>query len=144
MEPLCISATRTTPEVILLSEEKKLILRGNSYQSQIQNFYNYILKCLKNLEFSHNLTVEFYFHLVNSSSLKFIITIIKLLSSKIESQGYQLQVLWHYQEYDTDTYQLGQDISSVLGGIAFRFIPLNDDAQFLIRSHIESESNVQD
>jgi hypothetical protein len=144
MEPLCISATQTTPEVILLSEEKKLILRGNSYQSQIQNFYNYILKFLKNLELSHNFTIEFYFHLVNSSSLKFIITIIKLLSSKIESQGYQLQVLWYYQEYDTDTYQLGQDISDALGGITFSFIPLNDEAQFLVRSHVANENAPQD
>jgi hypothetical protein len=145
MEYLSISATQTTPEVVLLIEENKLVLRGNSYQSQIQHFYNYIIKSLKNLEFNNNFTVEFYFHLVNSSSLKFIITIIRLLSSKIESKGCLLQVMWHYQEYDIDTYQLGQDISGALGGgVAFSFIPLNDDAQFLTRSHIANSGNPGD
>ncbi|MCS6903923.1 MAG: SiaC family regulatory phosphoprotein [Bacteroidia bacterium] len=140
MENLCITATATTPEVLLSFEENKLIFRGNSYQSQIQNFYGHIIKYIKNVELSEKFTIEFYFHLINSSSLKHIISIIKLIASKVESKGGKLEIRWYYQEYDIDIYQLGQDLANTINNVIFNFISTDDDSQFLVSSSSQSKT----
>jgi hypothetical protein len=65
-------------------------------------------------------TVDIQLEYFNSSSAKYILTILQILSSVVD-QGKDLRINWSYEQGDDDILERGQYYSSVLG-IPFNFI----------------------
>ena len=120
MEKKIIKATPNSPRVVLDPENRIFEISGESRPKDIPKFYKPILQWLD--EFGQNLTKQqdnttliefnFNFEYFNSLSAKFILDICKNLS-RLQSDGNNLIIKWHYEEDDDEMHEVGQEMSRI-------------------------------
>jgi hypothetical protein len=112
-EVLKIDPSKKTPWVIL--EPGRLFIMGRSIPENPGDFYRPILEWVS--DYAHKNTaktkVEFGFEYVNTSSTKWIYTILKELS-EMKGMTSIANFTWFYEQGDDDMYELGQILKTLV------------------------------
>jgi hypothetical protein len=120
MEKIVINATANTPEVILDPDRMIYEISGESRPKDASKFYFPILQWLDELgnfltKLQDSTTIfefNFRFEYFNSLSAKYILDICKRLS-RLNTNGNNIKVKWHYEEDDDDMHEVGQEMSRI-------------------------------
>jgi hypothetical protein len=110
---IAINKTTNTPEVRI--QPGKIEIKGRSIPEDSFEFYIPVIKHVTNyLKLDIPKTeVIIYLEYVNSSSKKFLITLLNLFE-KSHQRGKYIYVLWQYDDDDEAIYELGKDIKSFI------------------------------
>ena len=105
------NATEFTPEVCLSLDSLTLKITGTSKPINALSFYSKILQWLdeNNDSFSQNLTCDFHFDYINTSSQKMLYDIFKKLEN-IHRHYNSIKVIWRCSEENEDIKEIGEDI----------------------------------
>lgn len=132
MEKLIIEPTLSSPRVILDPEKKVFEFSGESRPENVKRFFMPVLEWLEKYadELSGQdpnkgkIPLEFHFNFeyFNSTSAKFILDIFKTLS-KLNSEGGEVGVKWHYEEDDEDMLEVGKEMSR-MAKLPFEFVEM--------------------
>jgi len=96
MDNLIIEATKRTPEIRFDSKEHQLLISGESYPEDVNQFYGAIISGLESyLAHSNNelIMVKFDFIYFNSSSVKAMIRIFDMLDDAANNNSITVQWL---------------------------------------------------
>lgn len=106
-----IKSTVNTPEVTI--NPGKIEFKGRSIPEDSFGFYIPVIEYV-----THYLTLDIpktevviYLEYINSSSKKFLTTILNLFQKSHQS-GKEINIIWQYDEDDEAIYELGNDIRS--------------------------------
>ncbi|WP_061216865.1 DUF1987 domain-containing protein [Leptospira borgpetersenii] len=114
MESLHIQQTKTSPEVILDTEQGLIEIIGESYPENAIAFYKPVFDWLNAMMNSKSqVQVKFQLDYFNTSSSKVIMDILDSLQ-KYHDQNGKVKVLWLYKEDDDDMQETGEEFSSDL------------------------------
>lgn len=98
--------TRRTPRILL--ESGRIVIIGRSIPVNPGEFYrpvmDWISEYIKSCQ--EQTTFEFGFEYINTSSTKWIYTIIKEIS-KVEEMTKRAKIIWYYEKGDEDMCELG-------------------------------------
>lgn len=110
-----LQATRVTPYVEYVPDDSILKIEGRSSPASALEFYLPIIRTLKKYKPANKqFRAEFKMEYFNTSSSKCIYDIFKELIL-LEQEGYQVMVVWQYQEEDDDMLETGEDFESASG-----------------------------
>jgi hypothetical protein len=126
MNEFHLPATPCTPEILLSPLLGLLTMRGESYPENVLSFYAPILEQLRMLleeQKGQRLRVEMHITYYNSASAKAIHRIFQMLNKAAEN-GYDIKLLWHYDEEDDMARDLGKDLQDDFQAIEFVDMPL--------------------
>jgi hypothetical protein len=121
MRKLLIDPTINSPKVILDADNNVFEITGESRPPDIREFYGQIIDWLEEFsrklilsdDKSDKLTFNFDFEYFNSSSGKMILDICKILS-RLRSDGFNIEINWHYEEDDFDMLEAGKEMSKIV------------------------------
>jgi hypothetical protein len=110
MEPLRIQATVKTPEVLFDPSNQVFEIKGKSVPDDAEVFFKPILNWVEDYVSNPNKKTVFkidleYFNI--SSSKRILFLFYKL--NELKEKGYDVSVVWYYNETDEDMYEVGQD-----------------------------------
>jgi hypothetical protein len=122
MENLYIKATDECPEINFLFNDGKLVITGKSLPENVNEFYEPVLDWLAEYSGQPKSMTEVDFNLsyFNTASSKIILDIL-LIIEKFREDNRQVIVNWHYQDYDEDMKEAGEEYSEIVG-LQFNFI----------------------
>jgi hypothetical protein len=122
MNALHLTATHSTPLVRFI-HGNQLQIKGRSISEGCSGFYQPLIDWAYTVHVN-SLTVSINLEYVNSTSLKKLLLILKILdvNAKIE----QLFIHWHYEEGDEDSLEKGQVIESFLRKARFSFFRFSE------------------
>jgi hypothetical protein len=124
MNALKIEKTTYTPDVILDIERKELSFRGECRPENVSTFFTPIVDWFEELKsntpIKEKIPVAFNLDYFNSSSAKYIMDIFFLISDINKDFGYNLEIVWEYDEDDEDVYEAGVEFED-LSGVKFTF-----------------------
>lgn len=117
---LVIEKTLDTPYIFL--EGGLIKIEGRSMPENVLKFYDPIKKWLnKYIESPSDFTkIELSFTYINSSSAKQINDLLKILNAKFLN-GFDMKVIWTYEEDDDDALETGNDLESIID-IPFEYV----------------------
>ena len=107
-----LPSTPMTPEVLLSPLRGLLTLRGESYPENVLSFYAPLLERIRAVLEEGKLPclrVEMHITYYNSASAKAFHRIFQLLNTAAE-KGCAIKLLWHYDEEDDMSRDLGKDL----------------------------------
>ncbi|ASV11335.1 MULTISPECIES: DUF1987 domain-containing protein [Leptospira] len=114
MESLHIQQTKTSPEVVLDTEQGLIEIIGESYPENAIAFYKPVFDWLNAMiNLKSQVQVKFQLDYFNTSSSKVIMDILDSLQ-KYHDQNGKVKVLWLYKEDDDDMQETGEEFSSDL------------------------------
>lgn len=131
MKNLIIERTRYTPE-IRFQTNGKLQIVGFSIPENTLEVYSAPLTWLRDLKESGPVPVELdlKFDFLDSSSVKSVADMMKILNSLSEKQFSSVKVNWFYEKEDDDMKEMGTDLST-LSKVEFNVIEMDvDDLDF--------------
>ena len=121
MRKLILDQTSNSPKVIFDPEKKIYEISGESRPPDVREFYDQIITWMD--EFNLQLikadnkiepvAFNFNFGYFNSSSGKMILDICKVLA-RMQANGMNVTVNWHYEKDDVDMLEVGQEISRIV------------------------------
>ena len=117
---LIIEQTLDTPYIFL---DKGLIkFEGRSMPENVLKFYDPVKKWLDNyIKNPADFTkIDLYFTYINSASIKQINDFLNILNAKF-LEGFDMKVIWTYEEDDDDALETGNDVESMID-IPFEYI----------------------
>ncbi len=128
MRKLIIEKTINSPKVFLDPDKKIFEISGESRPPDVREFYSQVLKWfdeysnyLKNSgSKSEPLVFNFDFEYFNSSSGKLILDICKSLAT-LRSDGFNLNINWHFEKDDYDMLEVGKELSKIVR-VPFEYI----------------------
>ena len=130
MKKIILESTIKTPKVVLDLEQRRFEFSGESRPENVLAFYDPILKWMN--EFGEELKKQedksepyefnFNFEYFNSLSAKYILDLCKKIK-RIQSEGNNLTVKWHYDTDDDDMLEVGNEMSKILQ-LPFEFIEI--------------------
>ena len=122
-KPISIKATIDTPSVILDAEKSAFLIEGPSYPEDAHNIYDDVLDWLRKPETPLNgeLICHFKFNVLSSASRKMVYEVLLELE-KIHQTQNNIMVHWHYEEFDEDMLEVGEDFSDLVK-IPFKLLP---------------------
>tara|TARA_B100001245_G_C22827207_1_gene397926 strand:- start:271 stop:651 length:381 start_codon:yes stop_codon:yes gene_type:complete len=125
MIDLQIEATKTSPFIMLDSENKKIELKGKSTPENAVQFYYPVINNIKKLfsEVTGEIQVHFALEYFNTSSSKCLFDMLKVLKA-LEEHERTIIVNWYYEEDDEDMIETGEDFEDLLG-LTFNYIELD-------------------
>ncbi|MEQ8580290.1 MAG: SiaC family regulatory phosphoprotein [Marinoscillum sp.] len=107
-----IEPTTKTPFVCYDEHNQVLMIKGNSTNLDMQNFYHEILTIVKvNLEQADQLTVSFCFQNINTSTAKVLFDFFKYLRC-MRAAGKRIQVIWSAKT-DNEMMETGRDFAEI-------------------------------
>jgi hypothetical protein len=116
MQYIEIEPTYKSPQVIFNPAEGRFTIAGKSVLMNVQEFYGPLLNWMDEfLEQSDVKEIEFTFDLEYynlASTKRFLFFLYKL--KEIQNKGGSLKVNWLYRNQDTDTLEMGEDLSQML------------------------------
>ncbi|MEP0366810.1 MAG: DUF1987 domain-containing protein [Cyclobacteriaceae bacterium] len=123
---LLIDATPTTPLVKVNADECIIQLTGRSSPENSLQFYYPLMDKIKTLfaDCTETIQVNFSFQYFNTSSSKCLFDFFKMLRNFIK-EGKDVEINWHYEEYDDDMLETGEDYAELLG-LEFNFVEVED------------------
>ena len=113
MENLFIEGTERTPNIEFDYSKNKLVISGEAYPENNEEFYKPIFDSLQSyLEIESKDEISFHFKLIyfNSSSARVIMKLFDLLDG-IAEKGRKVNIEWHYQKEDDSMEEFGEDYS---------------------------------
>lgn len=125
MTPLKIERTETTPEICLDSDNKVFYMRGESLPENSFKFYAPILNWIddyKDLILSEKekhqqeISFEFFFEYINSSSIKFLFDILRKIE-EMKSSGFIPKIIWKYAIDDDDMKENGEELKNMYNNL---------------------------
>jgi hypothetical protein len=115
MEPLKISKTEDTPEVILDVGNELFEITGRSLPEDVNTFYEPILSWIE--EYARNPIPKTVFNFkltyFNTASSKVILDMLTMFEEMIE-EGHDVLVKWFYPEEDEDMQEAGMEYSEMV------------------------------
>lgn len=132
MEPVFIDPSPTTPKVILDPVTNRFEFSGESRPENTAKFYNPLIAWLdefrstlyfqkSSLGKSAKISVSFKLDYFNSTSAKFILDIFFVLE-KMVKEGYEAEVVWHFDKRDTDMKESGEEFSKLAPGVPMHYV----------------------
>lgn len=121
MRDLYITATETTPEVILSADNNSFCIKGRSTPLDGESFYNDILDWFDDYINNPNETTILDIHLesMNLSSSKMILFVLYRLK-ELKTSGKEVLVKWTHLENDKEMIEVAEDYEFMVD-IPFRF-----------------------
>ncbi len=121
MNPLKISKSKHTPEVVLDKQNNMFMFVGKSLPEDPKNFYMPILEWIDMYVESPNKDTNVIFDMLyfNTSSSKFIYEIMKRLEA-IKNKNCKINITWKCKEDDEDMVESGEIYASQVN-IPFNF-----------------------
>jgi hypothetical protein len=121
MDAILLEATQTTPKVIIDPASNKFEISGESRPENTAKFFAPIVSWFdgyrsvlffqkNNFGKSKKLSIDFKLEYFNSTSAKFILDIFYQLE-KIHKEGYEAEIIWHFDARDTDMKESGEEFS---------------------------------
>ncbi len=120
-ESLIIEAGYKTPKVVLDKANNTFELSGASFIEN-DDFYHPIMEWIEEYVKDPNPETVFVVKLnfINTVSSK-VLALMVMKLAELNDQGHQVKINWHYESYDEDIKQHGEDLSRA-SGITFEFI----------------------
>jgi hypothetical protein len=122
IQPIHISATQRTPEVVFDPTQRTVLIRGESYPEDPFEFYAQPLDAIYSfLGGRHDGQIVFEFDLVyfNSSSAKVLIDLFCRIEMSAQ-EGNQIFVRWLCEQDDDNMQELGTEFAQELSHAEFR------------------------
>jgi hypothetical protein len=121
MEELRLTATKNTPEVVLLPEGF-IRIRGRSIHENVTEFFSPVEKWFSEYieKPADNTCIEMNLEYFNSASAKVFIHLLQKITY-VSLKDKKFVVNWYYEDGDEDILERGEYFSSVLD-IPFNFI----------------------
>lgn len=123
MEPIRLTGTDESPEVVLDPSTGEFKFSGKSLPEDVKEFYLPILDWIE--EYAKNpideTVIEFKMEYFNSASSKQILDILERFA-KINETGKKIKVNWLYIEDDEDMAEAGESYGDIVD-IPFEIIP---------------------
>src|ERR1700751_4729794 len=112
MDAILLEATSTTPKIIIDPVKNMFEISGESRPENTAKFFNPIITWFDGYRSvlyyqknsfgkSKKVTVDFKLDYFNSTSAKFILDIFFQLE-KIHKEGYEAEIVWHFDKRDSD------------------------------------------
>ncbi len=131
MDAILLEATPTTPKVIIDPVSNKFEISGESRPENTAKFFNPIVTWFDGyrsvLYFQKNsfgkskkVSVDFKLEYFNSTSATFILDIFYQLE-KIHKEGYEAEIIWHYDQRDTDMKESGEEFSKYVPSLPVKY-----------------------
>ncbi len=126
MENLTIEGSPKTPTIKFNPEEGKLLIQGRSIPENSIEFYKPLVDLLEEYSASPKeaTKVDIVLEYFNTSSSKCILDVFKKLE-KINSDGSDVTINWHYEEDDEDMLEAGEDYQAIIN-IPFKMIEIEE------------------
>ncbi|EKQ51643.1 MULTISPECIES: DUF1987 domain-containing protein [unclassified Clostridium] len=126
MNSFVIENTKSTPYLEFINEDKKLILKGESYPENSYNFYEPVYSLIDEYFNNFNeLTIDFQLSYINTSSIKCLIILFDKLNENYKN-GKNVIINWYYDEDNGFDYDMGQDFSMDID-VPFNFISISNE-----------------
>ena len=126
MENLVIEGSPKTPTIKFNPEEGKLLIQGRSIPENSVDFFQPVYDWIDN--YSENpqdeTVMDVKLEYFNTSSSKCILDVFKKLE-KINSDGSDVTINWHYEEDDEDMLEAGEDYQAIIN-IPFKMIEIEE------------------
>jgi uncharacterized Fe-S radical SAM superfamily protein PflX len=117
MNNLKLAATENTPEINFRSNGE-LVIKGRSLPENVADFYNPVLHWI-NENISETVTMEIAMYYINSSSIKKLLEILKLIDRNPGVRKFSIH--WLYEEEDEDILEKGRIMEEILDKALFSF-----------------------
>jgi hypothetical protein len=117
MEDIYIEATKQTPKIDFKCDGN-LILEGRSLSENAKKIFDPLIIWARDLK-SGNVIFSITLEYINSSSVKKIIELLKMLDSNDKIK--KLVVKWNYEEGDDDNLETGQTLECLLENAEFQY-----------------------
>ncbi len=126
MEKLTIEGTPKTPTIKFDPEAGKLLIQGRSIPENSIEFYKPLVDSLEEYSGSakDKTNVDIVLEYFNTSSSKCILDVFKKLE-KINSDGSEVTINWHYEEDDEDMLEAGEDYQAIIN-IPFKMVEIEE------------------
>lgn len=129
MQPLVIPPSDSTPAINFDPKIGSFDITGESRPEDAQKFYKQIFDWM-DLYYSicetnkptQKLVFKFYFEYFNSTSAKFLMTLINRIE-KLKQIDVNAEVQWHYYHEDIDMKEMGMEFSNLVS-VPFNFISI--------------------
>ncbi|HEY5690772.1 MAG TPA: DUF1987 domain-containing protein [Cyclobacteriaceae bacterium] len=120
MDPLHISATNETPEVVLDANLEQFEITGRSLSDNPHDFYQAVLKWLNEYAVTPKMETSFTFKFeyLNTESAKSILDILMVLESISGAK-----VSWYFNEDDEDMEEIGEELAELVS-VPFEYKPI--------------------
>ncbi|MBN4077676.1 DUF1987 domain-containing protein [bacterium AH-315-C20] len=114
MEPLIIRATKLTPTVELIAEQKALRIEGECLPEDARTYFKPILEWLQEYGETHpsKMNLKIYLKYFNSSSAKQLVKIFYLLEDLSEMCP-DIQITWIHKQADEMMKERGQELGQL-------------------------------
>lgn len=128
MQNIKIEETENTPSIHFNFQEGVFEIRGVSFPEYAKEFYEPILEALR--EYASRPLVKktrliFKFTYFNTGTNSFITELMKELEQIQNLEGYEVEVIWYYEEDDEDMRELGDYFES-LSSLPVNFVPCEE------------------
>ena len=131
MDAIQLEATNTTPKVVIDPVANVFEISGESRPENTSKFYTPIVNWFdgyraslyfqkSSLGKAKKTSVVFKLDYFNSTSAKFILDIFFQLE-RIIKEGYEAEIVWHYDKRDTDMHESGEEFSKLAPGVPIRY-----------------------
>lgn len=125
MKPLIIKGTEYSPEITFKPDTAVFTVSGESRPEDAGKLYGTVLNWLEEYLAESNkdtTTLRFEFKLLyfNTVSAKYILEILRLLHIG-QSQGRDIQIVWHYKAKDEDIMESGEEFARLVN-LPFEFV----------------------
>jgi hypothetical protein len=126
MENLVIEGTPKTPTIKFNPEDGKLLIQGRSIPENSIEFYKPLVDLLESYTSTpkEQTKVDIVLEYFNTSSSKCILDVFKKLE-KINADGNDVTINWHYEEDDEDMFEAGEDYQAIIN-IPFKMIEIEE------------------
>ncbi len=127
MKDINRNQTADSPAINFNKNTKTLSITGNSYPENCSSIYEPILDFIVNYDVEElkKLQINFYFNLVNSTSVVYISKLL-LNASSLTKNGLDVGVKWSYDQFDEELLDLGEKFASI-AELEFEYVPIKDE-----------------
>jgi len=110
-----IEGTKDTPEIVIDEANSEVKITGPSYPENAFSIYTVVLDWITESEKDDlkQIKFEFYYSYINSSSKKVVYEILLQLES-MGKAGTEISIVWYYDKYDEDMFELGQEFDELV------------------------------
>ncbi len=132
-----VEQTFDTPYIQL--ENGLIKMTGRSMPENVRKFYKQVKEWVENYakEPADFTTIDLSLSYTNSSSIKQINDLLKILNEKF-LEGYQMKVIWTYEEGDDSAFEVGSDLESITD-IPFEYIVIETQAKQRTRIKVKNK-----
>ncbi|MBI2270383.1 MAG: DUF1987 domain-containing protein [Bacteroidetes bacterium] len=132
MTPLVIESTDLTPKICFMPDKKEFEISGESRPENVRKFYEPVMDWIDSYKDhlhtnkakgNEKLVFKFRFEYFNSTSAKFLTSIINKLDT-IKQEIMPVEIEWYYDAPDEDMKNSGEEFSKMVS-IPFRFFSVN-------------------